>query len=299
MVAMVVAILAASMLLPVLSAVTAFVLPVPFILYAKRNGIKAGIIMMIAASIISALLMTIFTLPLVLMAAFGGLFIGYAMRKQSTPYETLAQGTFGFIIGILITFVFMQVVFNINIIEQYEEIVEESVDISTSLVGNMNLGVQSEDIQDLMAAQVNILKNLLPTFMVLFAFLMSFIAQWISYKLLNRIEKTKMHFPPFREMQFPSAVIWIYLLALILSLIGAQEGGTLQFGAENLLMIVGLILSLQGFSFIFYFAHIKKISKAIPIVIVVITILFPTFLLYFIRILGIIDIGFQLRSRLK
>jgi len=73
----------------------------------------------------------------------------------------------------------------------------------------------------------------------------------------------------------------------------------MEFGAQNLLMIVGIALMLQGFSFIFYFAHIKRIAKAVPILIVIATILFPGILLYFIRILGIIDIGFRLRGRLK
>ncbi|GIO23965.1 YybS family protein [Oceanobacillus sp. J11TS1] len=298
MVALLIVILVAS-LLPILNVITPFVLPVPFIFYVKRHGVKAGLVMTVAAAVITILLMSLFTLPFIFVAAAGGIFIGYAMRKKNTAYETLAQGTFGFIIGMLLSFVFIQTLLGVNLVTQFGGIVEESVNMSTSMIGNLNPAFNSEDVQVLVDEQVNLLKQLLPTFIVIFAFISAFITQWISYKLFNRIEKEKFYFPPFRELQFPASIIWIYLLALILSVIGFGEGSTLAFGAQNLLMIVGIALSLQGFSFIFYFAHMKKIPKVFPILIVIATFLFPTFLLYFIRILGIIDIGFRLRGRLK
>lgn len=297
-VAILIAILVAS-LLPILSLITAFVLPVPFIFYVKRHGVRAGLVVTVAVAFISTLLLSYIILPLVLVAAAGGIFIGHAMHKRSTAYETLAQGTFGFIVGMLISYIFIQTLMGVNIMSEFSQIVEESVNTSTSMIESINPSLNDEDIKVLIDTQISLFQQLIPTFMVLFAFVTAFITQWISYKWFNRVEKEKLYFPPFRELQFPSAIIWVYLLALILSVIDFQEGSTMYFGAQNLLMIVGIALSLQGFSFIFYFAHIKKRSKVFPILIVILTILFPTFLLYFVRILGIIDIGFRLRSRLK
>ncbi|MEK4306845.1 YybS family protein [Oceanobacillus sp. FSL K6-0251] len=298
MIAIVMVLLVASFL-PILSLISMFVLPVPFIFYVKRHGVKAGLIMTVAVAIISTLLMSMMILPGVLIAAAGGIFIGYAMYKRNTAYETLAQGTFGFIVGMLLAFVFIQILLDVNIVSEYENIVEDSVSMSASMIESVNPSLNEEDITALQETQISLLKQLIPTFMVVFALATAFITQWISYKLLNRIEKEKFSFPPFRELQFPGAIIWIYLLALILSVIGFEEGSTMEFGAQNLLMIVGIALMLQGFSFIFHFAHIKRIAKAVPILIVIATILFPGILLYFIRILGIIDIGFRLRGRLK
>ncbi|WP_152657480.1 YybS family protein [Oceanobacillus sp. CFH 90083] len=298
MIAISIVILIAS-LFPILSLLTAFVLPVPFIFYVKRHGVKAGLVMTLAVAIISTLLMSVMILPIVLMAAAGGIFIGYAIYKKNTAYETLAQGTFGFILGGLLSFVFIQTLLGVNIMAEYENMVEESVRMSASMIESVSPSLSGEDIEALQETQTNLLQQLIPTFMVVFAFIIAFLTQWISYKLLNRIEKEKLSFPPLRELQFPNAIIWIYLLALVLSVIGFEEGSTMAFGAQNLLMIVGIALVLQGFSFIFYFAHIKKIAKIVPILIVITTIIFPGFLLYFIRILGIIDIGFRLRGRLK
>ncbi|MFD1416202.1 YybS family protein [Oceanobacillus jeddahense] len=286
-------------LFPILSLITIFVLPVPFIFYVKRHGVKAGLIMTLAVIVISSLLMSPVMLPLLLIAAAGGTFIGYAMSKGNTAYETLAQGTFGFLVGMLLAFIFSQTLLDVNIVAEYENIVEESVNTSATMVESINPSLGEEDMEMLQETQINLLQQLIPTFMVVFALITAFITQWISYKLFNRIGNEKLAFPPFRQLQFPSVIIWIYLLALILSVIGFEEGSTMNFGVQNLLMIVGIALSLQGFSFIFYFAYIKKIAKAVPILIVVATVLFPGFLLYFVRILGIIDIGFRLRERLK
>jgi uncharacterized protein YybS (DUF2232 family) len=55
---------------------------------------------------------------------------------------------------------------------------------------------------------------------------------------------------------------------------------------------------LQGLSFVAYFTHIKKFPKAFLIIAVILTFLLP-FVLYIVRILGIIDLGFNLRKRLE
>ncbi len=261
-IAILVAILVAS-LFPILSLITAFVLPVPFIFYVKRHGVKAGLVVTVAATFISTLLLSYIILPLIIVAAAGGIFIGHAMYKKNTAYETLAQGTFGFIIGMLISFIFIQTLMGVNIMTEFGQVVEESVNTSTSMIESINPSLNEEDIKVLIDTQINLLQQLIPTFMVLFAFISAFITQWISYKWFNRVEKEKLYFPPFRELQFPSAIIWVYLLALILSVIDFQEGSTMHFGAQNLLMIVGIALSLQGFSFIFLLCIYQKNTKSI------------------------------------
>jgi uncharacterized protein YybS (DUF2232 family) len=55
---------------------------------------------------------------------------------------------------------------------------------------------------------------------------------------------------------------------------------------------------IQGLSLVFYYAHAKRMGKALPIIAVVFAVLIPV-VLYIIRILGIIDLGFDLRSRFK
>ncbi len=77
-----------------------------------------------------------------------------------------------------------------------------------------------------------------------------------------------------------------------LSGIGAQA-------VNNVLMLTGIFMALQGLSFIFYYAYVKNITKALPVMSVLLTIFVPFIFLHLVRLLGIIDIGFALRDRIS
>ena len=156
-----------------------------------------------------------------------------------------------------------------------------------------------EDLRGIFTEQLDIFMNLVPSFFVFIGVGAAFLVQWLSYKLINRIEKKKLHFPPFRKLRLPVSIIWLYLLVIITSLFDITPSGIFYIGLQNALLILEMLLVVQGFSFIFYFSHHKKWSRTIPVVSVVLTIVFPIFLLYFVRILGIIDIGLNLRDRLE
>lgn len=296
MLAIFIVILATTFFIPVISVLF---LPIPFVIYTRKHGLKPGFLMLAVALIVSTLLMTVFSIPLVVMMGLAGIMIGYGMYKEVTAYDTLARGIFGFIIGILFTLGFTQVFLDVNLINQFEVVVEDSVEMSTSFMEQFGLEGQTEEMAELVEAQIEMLTGLLPTFLVAAAAILAFVAQWVSYKIINRMDKVSLRFPPFRELRFPTSIIWIYIVALMVFLFSQDPESTLYIGAQNLFFIVGMLLALQGLSFVFYYAHAKKMSKAIPVLIVVLTLVFPQFLLYFIEILGIIDIVFPLRNRIE
>ena len=287
-----------TLFVPIVSIVGPFLLPIPFVIYASRYYFKASFIMFVGAVILSLLFATIFTLPLVVLMGFGGIMIGTSIYKKLSAYETWARGAFGFAVGLLFVFVFSQVAFDVNWVDQLDEMVTESLEMSTSLLNDLGVGEQADEVQEVMHDQIDLLKNLLPVAIATIAIFLAFVSQWISYKVLNRLERKRLYFPPFRTLRFPTAIVWIYFFALIVSLFNSDPMSTFYIAAENVLMLTGLIMTIQGFSFIFFYAHHKKMSKAIPILSVVLTLIFPMILLYLVRILGIIDIGFRLREQI-
>jgi len=58
-----------------------------------------------------------------------------------------------------------------------------------------------------------------------------------------------------------------------------------------------MLLAFHGLSFVFYISYVKGYPNDVPIVVIVLLFLLP-FILYIVRILGIIDLGFDLRKRL-
>lgn len=287
-----------TLFVPFLSIIGPFLLPVPFVIYASRYNVKASLVMFVAAIVLSLLFAQLYILPVVVLMGIGGIMIGTSIYKKLSAYETWTQGAFGFAIGLLFIFVFSQMVFDVNWVDQFDETVTESMEMSSSLLHDLGVEEQADEVQDVMHDQMDLLKNLLPVIIAALAIFLAFVSQWISYKVLNRLERTRLYFPPFRSLRFPTAIIWIYFLALVISLFNSDPASTIYIAVENVLMLTGLMMAIQGFSFIFYYAHHKKMSKAIPIISVVVTLIFPLILLYLVRILGIIDIGFRLRDRI-
>src|SRR5699024_12395070 len=131
--------------------------------------------------------------------------------------------------------------------------------------------------------------------MVIMSIIYALITQWVSYKVINRLNRENYSFPPFKQLNFPPAIIWLYLLALIVSFVGgADQGSTLGIVIVNAMALLSILLIIQGFSFIFFIADYKKIHKAVLIVAVVVTLLFPFIFMFLIDITVIIDLVMSL-----
>ncbi len=66
----------------------------------------------------------------------------------------------------------------------------------------------------------------------------------------------------------------------------------------NLTYILYFLMVFQGYSFMFYFFHQKGMSKSSSIVIAILAFIIPI-MLYIVGILGIMDLGLDLRKRLE
>lgn len=287
-----------SVFIPAIGLVATFLLPVPFVVFASKYDWKPALIMFVASILFSSLFATVFSIPSTVLMGLGGLMLGSAIHKKLTPYETWARGTLGFIVGLLFIFLTSQLVFNVSWVDEIDSMIDESMQMSKSLMEQFGLEGQ-EDQLAIMEQQVSMLKDLIPVGVAFIAILLAFISQWISYKVINRLEKKNFSFPPFRDLRLPVSLVWIYFFSLIFMLFDLDPSGLFYQAVNNVLVLAGLLMTIQGFSFIFFYAHQKKKSKAIPIVIVIVTLLLPTILLYLVRILGIIDIGFRLRDRIS
>ncbi|WP_082232013.1 YybS family protein [Halobacillus massiliensis] len=284
---------------PIVGSFLIFVLPIPFIFYSYRHGFKVGMLMMVAAIVFTLVFATVFSLPATLMAGIGGLFVGEAMHKKRSAYETWASGSLGFIIGLVSVFLITQLLFGMNWMDEIQTALDESFSMAENMMGAFG---SSEEVQQQltgMEEQIRALPDYLPSILAIMGILIAFISQWVSYKVINRVEGKKFYFPSFRHYNLPVSVLWYYFFALIFSYVFAESNNIWYLAAINVYTLTGVFLVLQGFAFLFYYVHIKGQSKALPIVVIAGSLLFPTIVMYLIRILGIIDIGFSLRQRLE
>ncbi|WP_181350743.1 YybS family protein [Thalassobacillus sp. CUG 92003] len=284
--------------LPFIGAFVLIALPVPFIVYTYKHGWKPGAIVFIASIILSSLMATIYSIPVTILMGLGGMFTGWAMHQKRNAYETWAAGSIGFIIGLVIVFASSQLLFNVSWTETVQTTIDQALRNAETMLNNFGGGASEEQLA-LLEEQVSSWPDLIPSMLAFVGIGLAFIGQWLSYKMINRLEQTKLSFPAFRDFRLPLSLLWYYFFALILDLVITDTDSIWNLAAINLFTLTGSLILLQGFAFIFYYAHIKGKSKALPITAVVLSFLFPMILLYLVRILGIIDIGFSLRERLN
>lgn len=286
-------------LIPAFMFVMICILPIPFIIYTSKYNWQPSLIMLGAAIILSLMIATYISLPLTIVAGLGGIMIGRSIYENLTPYETWAHGTIGFVAGLLFTFLFTQFFLEINWASEIDLMLDESFQISKDIINQFGYADQIDEQLMVVEEQISNIADLIPVGITMIAIFLAFISQWISYKVINRIDQTNMKFPPFRTFKLPVALVWIYFFALLFTFFDLNPDEMLWIAVNNVLALTGFFLALQGFSFIFFFTHYKKWSIAIPIISIIITFMLPIFFLHFVRILGIIDIGFQLRKRLS
>ncbi|WP_017756738.1 YybS family protein [Calidifontibacillus oryziterrae] len=282
--------------LPILGTLFMFILSIPFLIYVVRHSIKKGFLLLIAALFITYIIGSVMALPLTLMFASTGMVMGYIYSLKKSSFAILAGGSLSFLINFVLLFIITIVFFNINFIEDTKKMMYQSIEAAEKMV--TALGQTTTDQFKLMYESVELISYIVPSGMVMVSVGLAFITQLVGNQILNRIHFSVHPFPPIREWHFPKSMLWYYLIVMILYMIGVEQGTILFTIVINFLIVLEIIMTIQGFSFVFFYSHRNNYSSAIPVIILVVSLLLP-FLLSIIRILGIIDLGFDLRKRMK
>jgi uncharacterized protein YybS (DUF2232 family) len=283
--------------LPVIGIVSIFLLPIPFIIYTFKHGFQSSLLMLVVTSLLTIVLTTIFSLPITLMSAMGGIAIGVCLHRKRSVYETWAVGSVAFAIGFVLVLLLGQYLFEMNFMEEMNELINDSIMTTKEMMNQ--IGSYDDQTFEMFEEQMNQLTYLIPTMIGFVGVIYSFLALWIGLKVINRIEQKTLSFPPFREFNLPKALIWYYFLSIILMWIEPEQGSTINQVATNISMLTGFLLVLQGLAFIAYYVHEKQKSKGLLITAIILIVLLPFIFMYPVRILGIIDIGFNLRDRMN
>src|SRR5690625_52995 len=192
---------------PFIIIIILFVLPTPFIIYATRYGWKPTLLMLVTALLFSFIIVPIVSLPLTVLASVSGLMIGSSIHQKQSVYETWARGTVGFIIGILFAFLFSQFVLQVNWSEEIDTVINESMEMTEAFVTQFGMEDEIKDQLDFLEQQMYTFKDLLPASIAMLSIFLAFICQWISFKVMNRTERRNLHFPPFKNLNFPVSII--------------------------------------------------------------------------------------------
>jgi uncharacterized protein YybS (DUF2232 family) len=283
---------------PVLGTVVNFFLALPFMMFSARNNRKESFVFLIASLFLSLIVGSLLALPLTLAYGLTGIVIGDFIRNEKPKQAALIAGSITFLINLVIQYVISIVFLNMDIIKESIQLLRESIDQYIKIVTSLSQAPNEAVAQKLYAA-IDLIEILTPTIFVITSFSIVFIIQLVSYPILKRFGIVVVLGEHFRNFKLSKSMIYYFLIALLTNLIIQPESGSyIHLALSNILFILLLLIVIQGLSFIWYFSYQKGLSKAVPTLITIAMFLMPL-ILYIVWILGIMDLGFDLRKKLN
>ncbi|WP_175989839.1 YybS family protein [Bacillus sp. Marseille-Q1617] len=278
--------------IPILGIAAFFVLPLPLMIFSSKHALMRSLFVFAGTLVLGFLVGG----PIALMLAFAvgttAIVMGWCIKEKRDKLRILMAATFTLLINIVLGFILTIAIFNINIVE---DSLEESKTTYYSLFEQIGQEPDQKLVESL-ESSINLLQTLTPTMFLGMAASTALIFIWVNFPLLKRLGVTVPVFKPFREWMLPKSILWYYLIILVVSMIAQPEQGSYLYTAVlNVLYVLQTLMAVQGLSFLYFLGHFKGWSKGILVLITIISI--P--LLYLVRILGIIDLGFNLRERLQ
>ncbi|EJQ64124.1 DUF2232 domain-containing protein [Bacillus mycoides] len=286
-----------SMYVPILGTVVTFALPLPFILLTIRYRLSSAFIVFTAALFITVIVSQPMNLVKTTMFGLIGIVLGYMYKKRKKPVETLMAGTLAYLIGIMLIYVASIKFFNIDLMKQMQNMFNESMAQSEKIVTAAGMPISKEQ-KELFAQFNDVLQTLFPSLLVMVSVCFSWITVMISGSVLRKLKHDVIPWPKFKDIQLPKSIVWYYVIFILLStFIKVEPTSYLHMVFSNLYVIFALLLVLQGLTFIAFIAHSKGFTKGVPIISFIVCMFIPM-MFPLVTILGIIDLGISLRSKI-
>ncbi|KMP97331.1 MULTISPECIES: YybS family protein [Bacillus] len=286
-----------SMYVPILGTVVTFALPLPFILLTIRYKLSNTFVIFTAALFITVIVSQPMNLVKTTMFGLIGIVLGYMYKKQKKPVEILMAGTLAYLIGIMLIYVASIKFFNIDLMKQMQNMLNESMAQSEKIVTAAGMPISKEQ-KELFAQFNDVLQTLFPSLLVMVSVCFSWITIMISGSVLRKLKHDVITWPKFKDIQLPKSIVWYYVIFILLStFIKVEPTSYLHMVFSNLYVIFALLLVLQGLTFIAFLAHSKGFTKGVPIISFIVCMFIPM-LFPLVTILGIIDLGISLRSKI-
>ncbi|NQD66171.1 YybS family protein [Bacillus haikouensis] len=277
---------------PFLGSLAFLVLPLPLMLFSSRNSLLNSIYVFLGSLALSFFIGGPFALPVAFAIGSTAIVLGFGIKMKWDKLKIFLSSAFALLLNIVFGYVVSIAIFNMNL-------VEDSLEQSKATYYSLFEQVGQEPDQrliDSLESSIQLIQTLMPTLFLGLAAGMAIVFIWVNFPILKRLGVNVPVFKPFREWMLPKSILWYYLIILVISMIAQPEQGTYLYTAIiNVLYVLQTLMAIQGLSFLYFLGHNKGWSKGILVLITIISI--P--LLYLVRILGIIDLGFNLRERLQ
>lgn len=290
MVAIFVVLVMISFYIPLFGTITMLFIPLPIILYRLRYDRKASLLVTLAAILVS-LIGGILLVFVALVFGALGFVIGEAIQQKRTKFYTFMASGLTFLISTILIYYLSVVLFGINSIEVFYQMMEESQQQVMTYINQ--IGEVPDEVSKQLYATFDATLKAVPTAFILSCYLFALVVILINLPIAKRLGHDVPTFPAFREMKLPVLIVWVYMLIILMPLLfGVESDSMAELIYINASFLLRFLFFLQGIAFIHHVIHTLKPRKWLPILATLVAFLFSPFIV----ILGILDTGLNLRA---
>ncbi len=199
----------------------------------------------------------LYSVSVCIMSIVPGLFIGSAIRNNKeednfNKFEPIYIGTIVTMICVIVFFFIANIVFKTNILDDFMNIVKESINIQVSIMESAGMvlkeGFKASDI-------VNYINNMLPTILFLQGMIVAVIIYALEIFILKRIRVVNLRLPKLTDFYLPGDAVTVsftlYIFVLFMDLIKVNLHTDLIM--LNLQLVFNFMFMLQGISVSIYY----------------------------------------------
>ncbi|WP_281863245.1 YybS family protein [Planomicrobium okeanokoites] len=289
--------MAITVYVPIISLATLFFLALPVAWYSAKYPWKPSALFSLATFLLSLIIGGVFAVPVALLYIPFGLMIGLSIHYGKSKLFLFMGSSIVWLISVMVQYVAMIWLFGINVIEEY--LTASKATLRNGSNWMERLGGTEEQIEQYNESVGNMLttfETTLPALIILSVFVIVWFHLLINLPILKRLGTAIPKFPPFADMKLPKSVLWYYLIVLLISLLSEFEPGTIAFLAfANAMVLLQMLLFLQGIAFYHFYIQQEGWPNWVKVIVTVFA--FP--LQAFTIIVGIVDLGFDIRGWVK
>lgn len=273
--------------IPILGVIVIFFAPLPGIILWYRSKYSFGI-----AALVSIMIATItgslFVQTFMIILLLASLIISQLLLIKASKERILYVVSFVTSLVTLGVMIFLQSIKKLpyahELIEPYKIVVDETIRMQ-------NLDAQSAKILE---ASVQQMAVQMPSFIVISITLFFMLSLLIMFPILRQFKVATPVYRPLYLWQLRKSIFIIYAIALLVSIV-TEPSTTANSISQNFIIVLGFLLVIQGLSFIHYACSIKKFPIGVSVLLIIIGIIaYPLT-----RLIGLLDLGLNLKSMLK
>ena len=258
--------------------------PLPIIFYVAKYGVRNGLILSVAALILSFIIGNIVTLFYMGTAITVGMVYGYGVRTERSNVWLLISTTLLTAVSFFIEMVLLASFFGYDIVRETNEII--------AYLGQIEGLVIPEDMATLVLA-------VYPVAFLFMAFLQAFVTHLIATVLLKRLNIVTRKMKPLNDFKLPKWIGVIALIGLFVgSLLNRVTDQNLRMGITLILVVSMMTIVMDAFVLITIYAR-KTNRKFLPSLALIGIFLLPSVLIYVYIGLGLLDIFTDFRERIE